>query len=377
MEITREELYRRVWETPVRTLAKEFDISDVGLAKACRKHQIPLPPVGYWTKVQFGKKVRRPALPKAENTKVVLEASRYRTMVPSEVLIELKLPAVEIQLPANTEQLAPFAAATFKQLNKDKTDERGLVNCGGVNVMSCSVSPTGAERAARLLHAIETALPQLGAKLAKDAKQNRVVVEYEGTTVKFRLHEQYTRKEHVVVTGPYSWSKQTDFTYQLSGNLTFEIEEHCDGRKRWSDGKRARLEEKLAECVAGLVAAAKAIRKKELYWELQRQKWAEESRRREEEERCRREEERFRNALIEEAGLWRECQAISEYLSQIRRELGDALPRLSQTSRDWLARAEDAAQQMQPLGRRLSQLMAAQSAIESEDDPEEDVDSWD
>lgn len=52
MKITRKELYRRVRETPARTLAKEFDFSDVGLAKACRKHQIPLPSAGQWTKVR-------------------------------------------------------------------------------------------------------------------------------------------------------------------------------------------------------------------------------------------------------------------------------------------------------------------------------------
>jgi len=32
----------------MRTLAQEFGISDVGLAKVCRKHNIPVPPVGYW-----------------------------------------------------------------------------------------------------------------------------------------------------------------------------------------------------------------------------------------------------------------------------------------------------------------------------------------
>lgn len=46
MKISREELYRKVWEKPVTHLAKEMDISDVGLAKVCRKNAIPLPPVG-------------------------------------------------------------------------------------------------------------------------------------------------------------------------------------------------------------------------------------------------------------------------------------------------------------------------------------------
>jgi hypothetical protein len=41
------ELFEKVWETPVLKLAQEIGVSDVGLAKACRKAGIPLPSRGY------------------------------------------------------------------------------------------------------------------------------------------------------------------------------------------------------------------------------------------------------------------------------------------------------------------------------------------
>jgi len=47
IEITREELYRRVWIDTLRDLALEFGISDVGLRKICRRNGIPTPPQGY------------------------------------------------------------------------------------------------------------------------------------------------------------------------------------------------------------------------------------------------------------------------------------------------------------------------------------------
>jgi hypothetical protein len=43
--LTREQLYQRVWETPIDTLRKEFGISNVGLGKICRHRQIPVPPL--------------------------------------------------------------------------------------------------------------------------------------------------------------------------------------------------------------------------------------------------------------------------------------------------------------------------------------------
>lgn len=50
----RDELYKDVWETPMWTLATKYGISDVGLAKVCRKLMIPLPGRGYWAKKDAG-----------------------------------------------------------------------------------------------------------------------------------------------------------------------------------------------------------------------------------------------------------------------------------------------------------------------------------
>ena len=43
---TRKELYDLVWSEPMRDIAKRLEISDVGLAKACRNAEIPVPPRG-------------------------------------------------------------------------------------------------------------------------------------------------------------------------------------------------------------------------------------------------------------------------------------------------------------------------------------------
>jgi hypothetical protein len=60
---TRKELYDLVWSEPMRDLAKRFEISDVGLAKACRNADIPVPPRGHWNKHQAGHRVVKTDLP--------------------------------------------------------------------------------------------------------------------------------------------------------------------------------------------------------------------------------------------------------------------------------------------------------------------------
>jgi integrase len=60
---TRQQLYELVWSQPVTTLAKTLGVSDVGLAKACRRADIPVPHRGYWAKINAARPAARPELP--------------------------------------------------------------------------------------------------------------------------------------------------------------------------------------------------------------------------------------------------------------------------------------------------------------------------
>ncbi len=60
----REHLYRQVWTTPIRQLAKEQGVSDVALRKRLSKLDIPLPGRGYWAKSEEKRKgISIPELP--------------------------------------------------------------------------------------------------------------------------------------------------------------------------------------------------------------------------------------------------------------------------------------------------------------------------
>ena len=60
--IERQKLYDEVWSTPMSRLAERYGISDVGLAKICKKLRIPVPGRGYWQKIKSGKKIRHTTL---------------------------------------------------------------------------------------------------------------------------------------------------------------------------------------------------------------------------------------------------------------------------------------------------------------------------
>jgi len=58
----RNQLYDEIWSVPILQLAKQYGLSDVGLAKICTKMKIPRPPRGYWAKRSYGQPTTRPIL---------------------------------------------------------------------------------------------------------------------------------------------------------------------------------------------------------------------------------------------------------------------------------------------------------------------------
>jgi hypothetical protein len=78
----RDELYHEVWSTPMQKLAEKYGISDVGLAKVCRKLAIPVPGRGYWAKKEAGQELSQLPLPPLKE-KIVLYKPQPRPESPN------------------------------------------------------------------------------------------------------------------------------------------------------------------------------------------------------------------------------------------------------------------------------------------------------
>jgi len=51
----------------MQKLAAEFGLSDKGLAKTCARHLVPVPPRGYWARIEAGQSVNKTPLREVEN----------------------------------------------------------------------------------------------------------------------------------------------------------------------------------------------------------------------------------------------------------------------------------------------------------------------
>jgi hypothetical protein len=125
--ISREELYDKVWSTPIHKLSKEFSLSDVGLGKLCRRHQIPVPGRGYWARLQSGQHLKRPPLPAIADARlnnIEIFPSEPRPPIRESEGGELQIPTI---LVAEDRALPhPHALRIERFILQTKTDEKGL-----------------------------------------------------------------------------------------------------------------------------------------------------------------------------------------------------------------------------------------------------------
>ncbi len=114
-------------------LAQQYQISDVRLAKICRKLHVPRPPRGYWTKHEFGKRVRRLPLPKI-NHKKPIECTHYVYAKPK--IIAKIDPAVvenissdkEVKVPERLDSPHALVRKTKAILKNMRPDKYGMVS---------------------------------------------------------------------------------------------------------------------------------------------------------------------------------------------------------------------------------------------------------
>ena len=83
-----------------------YGISDVALAKRCRKLQVPLPGRGYWAKKEYGHRVRTEPLPKLK-VSARLDKVQYAA-TQSELM---RTPSVEEDLRAEMQRIDQLASS--------------------------------------------------------------------------------------------------------------------------------------------------------------------------------------------------------------------------------------------------------------------------
>jgi hypothetical protein len=333
--LTREELYEMVWAQPIVKLAKEFGVSDVAVAKACRRHKIPLPGRGYWRRLEVGHKIARQPLPKLD--KPFLNSITFKGgILPSAKKFAEDSAGSKITVSEEPDELHPLARQTLVQLIHESPNDHGLIS--PKETLDVWVSENQLARAIRIMDALIKALETLGHKVEVSAYTERndyrqpspppvhkTQVNVKGVIFTFGIEESYKRVPHISskseereIARGNKWNVP-EFDFIPTGNMALKIKEpYLYGlRGTWSEGIKYRLEDRLNSFIQGLIIAADAEIERRIEEERKRKQREEEESRRKEEEQRRLREERLTKRLECEIKTWKLAQDARKYVAKL------------------------------------------------------------
>jgi len=358
----RTRLYDEIWAEPMRKVAKRYGVSDVALAKTCRRLAVPVPERGYWAKLKAGKATQRPPLPPLgadARERVVVRRPRPRAPKPAPLWlvrldeaspIAIAQPIVVSETLENPHRLVALSA---RYLEKTQP-ENGLLSARRRSCLDIRVSPSSLDRALRIADALLKALEAAGLPVEvvpletehaprpsyygdrepKAEPPPRITGVHCGDEwIAFCLSERIPRS---VDEGPPARSPGSPrlepriYSYEPTGQLTLTLTsvEGLGVQTTWKDTKKQPLEQRLEEFVAYLSSVALAFRLKRedderhrvAAVEAEHRRYEEQLRRWEEEERRRKEEERGKR-LEAEVARWRRAEDIRAYVEVASRLL--------------------------------------------------------
>lgn len=277
IKVHRETLYKEVWAEPMSKLAIRYNVSDVALAKVCRRLQVPIPPRGYWARIQHGQRITIPKLPRLPDGAIeeaVIAPVLLRSRALPETVVKQKEfeadPAHRITTEPNRE-LHPLVRKTQAilsgRLPKSDKDQPLAVH----------VDKSSRDRAFCLLSTMLYAFEERGFKVEERPNQSgESLVIINDEPIQFTLYEE-TRKTDGKL------STKADEQAEATTRFVFRIHNFWARgyRKTWADRVNRPLEEQLNDMMPALVELAAAIRKERLESERRRAEIHEEFRQRE------------------------------------------------------------------------------------------------
>ncbi|NTB96258.1 hypothetical protein G6M84_06995 [Agrobacterium tumefaciens] len=370
MEKTREELYQLVWSTPLKKLGSEFDVSGQTLANICRRFDIPVPPVGYWQKLAFGKAVERPELPTEETEGGLIVSLSPKLARPALAKRPVEVREIEPTAVENSRTAPPphpIVASIRKRLAKIKWHEDFVTI--SVPPFKITTSPGPIGRICDLVGQLVREIQEQGWILQKrDTAAWRLVIQEEEILIS--LQEQTDRVAHIPTkqelrdAAEYSWRKIPEFDHVPSGllKLTLTNASYLGLRVNWADGKKQRLETTMPSILEGLAGAGSALHARRLEREEQARQYAMWEKR--EAERKRSEQIQF--ARVGElrilARRHREASELRAFITAVQTFVAQSPECERSAAEEWLIWAEHAVVGLDPLGSGPPHLLSEHDA---------------
>lgn len=377
-QLTREDLHSHVWAEPMRTVAKRFGMSDVGLAKHCKRMKVPVPGRGYWAKKAAGKKVRTTALPLVPpHDSVTPRAMQLHPPPPSEPSPVPQPVADQVAFeadPANAMKVAdtlrsphPLVRSTMQALEGAGKKDAEYVSNWHMRHVDIEVTKGQMRRALRIADALLKGFDRRGWKVSlgggTERDDRKTWVTLLGQRIPFGIREPLKKvlnepaQPRRLSDGQWYTPHQSKYRDEPSGKLALVLRNswgHSVSRS-WPDLPSQRVEDRLSEFVVAIVAEAHELNERAARFAVEDRKRQEAELLRAAEQHRREAEIARREALAKQASRWDQSRLLKEYIRAARLVAAATEDRDSEVL-GWLEWAETYANALDPLSRPLRDL---------------------
>lgn len=320
----REKLYEEIWREPVTTVAKRYGVSDVALHKACKRLNVPMPPRGYWAKVQAGQTLEKTPLHKADGPKIIIRHIAQKSVVDASTTEvperfsflpeEEKAKAIQVCDSVEVQEKLLKPHLLIKQDKELRVDKRRKEREAELSygwerprygyeywqefdkkLLCLAIQKDEFHRAYCFLNAIFHAIEDLGGSVRQNESNGQTEIRLMGDPISIKLRSK-------------------------DGNFSFMIDDYSAPRKNWNDGKTRNLESLVGDIVEGIYECANIlkVRREEEEREAERRRIEETQRL----ERARKQEAEYAHyqKLENSAMDWQRARTIEAYIVDMEKQ---------------------------------------------------------
>ena len=378
--ITREELYKEIWEISLTGVAKKYDLNYSKLVSACKEHNIPYPTSAYWTKKKMGLDIKDDVmpLPESHEKEIRLELKNSKPLFKKNDNEEendiqefnylnfldenerSKVATVISELDINKHKRLHKTILDYKNKVKDERKEERQRNYYNpyYNIHNytetgyfANVSKNEKDRCMKVLSTIYYAIEELGGKINSDfsmqIRGERLNIEIE--ELKDKVNHELTKEEAKKLLEyedekkRYSYAykpqiRKYDYIHNGKLKITFENREYI------KETDKVKLEDKLGDIIVKLYEKSERIRVARVAREKEAKR-REEERKREVELKNKRKEEAIKTIdLVNKSEDYRIACEIRNYIKAV--ELKEEL---DEDTKQWIKWANKKADWFDPI----------------------------
>lgn len=363
----RQTLYEEVWSEPVYKVAKRYGISNVAIAKTCKKMRIPMPGKGYWNKILAGHELEKAPLPEYEKCPRIqkyypgfdidVPQDMPARLVPEAFALEEQLlqkealPEMKVSFNPDIRLTNQFVLNTKRNLEESMKRinnhyDFGRCTSGRNEAFSMQIGPASIPRAMAILQTLCDALEKRGYPVGIEpghednigqyinGRPKKVIHPVCANVLDTRIFFQITETSNKVNTTEIE-KKRTyqDYKYVPTGKLCFEITNHpshSHARNRWHDGKMIKVEDQINDIIVNMIRISTSTKESKAWAEVESRKRTVEEAARQRQELQKRMNNTRLDHLAKDVDRYLRYKQIKEYIDAMaaegRKRLGDAYP---------------------------------------------------